>query len=156
CPDRLPELGRAAADISAAKTAKPKKLSELGEEEERVQEEEYSVRLLRDMLHVIDDQKQITTQEAITKLRQIQTSPWRRFRGDGLKDGIEGAMVVAGLLSRFEVKPSTIRIAAKDVGTGSTAKGYKRHALLNALAGIDGSGGLTAHPAADTERVPNA
>jgi len=156
CPDRLPELGRAAADISAAKTAKPKKLSELGEEEERVQEEEYSVRLLRDMLHVIDDQKQITTQEAITKLRQIQTSPWRRFRGDGLKDGIEGAMVVAGLLSRFGVKPSTIRIAAKDVGTGSTAKGYKRHAMLNALAGIDGSGGLTAHPAADTERVPNA
>lgn len=156
CPDRLPELGRAAADISAAKTAKPKKLSELGEEEERVQEEEYSVRLLRDMLHVIDDQKQITTQEAITKLRQIQTSPWRRFRGDGLKDGIEGAMVVAGLLSRFGVKPSTIRIAAKDVGTGSTAKGYKRHALLNALAGIDRAGSVTARPAADTERVASA
>jgi hypothetical protein len=92
------------------------------------------------MLHVICDQKQITTQEAITKLRQIPTSPWRRFRGDGLKDGIEGAMVVAGLLSQFGVKSSTIRIAAKNVGTGSTAKGYKRRDLLNALAGINGSG----------------
>lgn len=108
------------------------------------------------MLRVIGDQKQITTQEAIAKLRDIPTSPWRRFRGDGLKDGIEGAMVVAGLLSRFGVKPSTIRIAAKNVGTGSTAKGYKRHALLNALAGIDGSGSSTARPAADTERVPSA
>jgi hypothetical protein len=144
CPDRIDELTRAAADISAAKTAKAKRYSELGEEEDKVQEEEYAVRLLRDMVHVIGDQKQITTQEAIAKLRQIPTSPWRRFRGDGLKDGIEGAMVVAGLLSRFGVKPSTIRIAAKDVGTGSTAKGYKRHALLNALAGIDGSAGRLA------------
>ncbi|MGA7625613.1 MAG: DUF3631 domain-containing protein [Candidatus Acidiferrales bacterium] len=156
CPDRLPELGRAAADISAAKTAKPRKYLELGAEEERVQEGEYAVHLLRDMLRIIGDQKQITTQEAIAKLRDIATSPWRRFRGDGLKDGIEGAMVVAGLLSRFGVKPSTIRIAAKDVGTGSTAKGYKRRALLNALAGIDGSGSVTARPVADAQRVPTA
>jgi hypothetical protein len=156
CPDRINEVTRAAADISAAKTGKARRYSELGEEEDKAQEEEYAVRLLKDMLHVIGDQKQITTQEAITKLRDIPTSSWRRFRGDGLKDGIEGAMVVAGLLSRFGVKPSTIRITVKDVGTGSTAKGYKRHALLNALAGIDGSGGVTARPAADTERVPNA
>jgi len=140
CPDRIDELTRAAADLSAAKTAKARRHSELGDEEDRMQEEEYAVRLLKDMLHVICDQKQITTQEAITKLRQIPTSPWRRFRGDGLKDGIEGAMVVAGLLSQFGVKSSTIRIAAKNVGTGSTAKGYKRRDLLNALAGINGSG----------------
>lgn len=140
CPDRIDELTRAAADISAAKTAKARRYSELGDQEDMMQEEEYAVRLLRDMLHVIGDQKQITSQEVITKLRQIPTSPWRRFRGEGLKDGIEGAMVVAGLLSRFGVKPSTIRIAAKDVGTGSTAKGYKRQTLLNALSEIDGSG----------------
>lgn len=154
CPDRLPELGRAAADISAAKTAKPRKYLDLGAEEERVQEGEYALQLLHDMLRVIGDRKQITTQEAIAKLRDIPTSPWRRFRGDGLKDGIEGAMIVAGLLSRFGVKSSTIRIAAKNVGTGSTAKGYKRHALLNALAGINGS--VTVRPPADTERVPIA
>jgi len=139
CPDRVDELTRAAADISAAKTAKARRYTELGDQENMVQEEEYAVRLLRDMLHVIGDQTQITTQEAITKLRQIPTSPWRRFRGEGLKDGIEGAMVVAGLFSRFGVKSSTIRIAPKSAGTGSTAKGYKRDALLNALAGIDGS-----------------
>jgi hypothetical protein len=140
CPDRIDELTRAAADISAAKTARARRYSELGDQEDKMQDEEYAVRLLRDMLYVIGDQKQITTQEAIPKLREIPTSPWRRFRGDGLKNGIEGAMVVAGLLSRFGVKPATIRIAAKDVGTGSTAKGYKRQALLNALSEIDGSG----------------
>lgn len=126
CPDRIDELTRAAADISAAKTAKARRYTELGDQEDRMQEEEYAVHLLRDMLHVIGDQKQITTQEAITKLREIPTSPWRRFRGEGLKHGIEGAMLVAGLLSRFGVKPSTIRIAAKDVGTGSTARRGKK------------------------------
>jgi Protein of unknown function (DUF3631) len=156
CPDRIDELTRAAADISAAKTAKARRYAELGEEEDRAQDEEHAVRLLRDMLHVIGDQERITTQEAIAKLREIPTSPWRRFRGDGLKDGIEGGMVLSGLLSRFGVKPSTIRIAAKDAGTGSTAKGYKRDALLNALAGIDGSGSAAACPASDAERVPRA
>lgn len=151
CPDRIDELTRAAADLAAAKTAKARRYSELGEEEDRMQEEEYAVHLLRDLLHVIGEQKKITTQEAITKLRQIQTSPWRRFRGDGLKEGIEGAMVVAGLLSRFGVKSSTIRIAPKNAGTGSTAKGYKRDALLDALAGIDGSSSVTACRVADTE-----
>ena len=55
CPDRLPELGRAAADISAAKTAKAKKYSELGEEEDSAQGQEYAVRLLHDMLRVIGE-----------------------------------------------------------------------------------------------------
>jgi len=154
CPDRIDELTRAAADLSAAKTAKARRYSELGEEEEKAQDEEYADRLLRDMVLVIGDQKQITTQEAIAKLREIPTSPWRRFRGDGLKDGIEGGMVLSGLLSRFGVKPSTIRIAPKDAGTGSTAKGYRRDALLNALAEIGAAGGATDRPAADTERVP--
>jgi Protein of unknown function (DUF3631) len=156
CPDRIDELTRAAADLSAAKTAKARRYPELGEEEERAQDEEYADRLLRDMVLVIGDQKQITTQEAVAKLREIPTSPWRRFRGDGLKDGIEGGMVLSGLLSRFGVKPSTIRIAPKDAGTGSTAKGYKRDALLNALAEIDGSGRATDRPAADREQVPSA
>lgn len=156
CRDRIDELTRAAADISAAKTAKARRYSELGEEEDRAQDGEYAVRLLKDLLDVIGDQKQIPTQEAITKLRQIPTSPWRRFQGEGLKDGIEGAMVVAGLLSRFGVKPSTIRIAPKSAGLGSTAKGYKRDALLNALAGIDGSGSVTGRPVAYAERVSTA
>jgi len=48
-------------------------------------------------------------------------------------------MVLSGLLSRFGVKPATIRIAPKNVGTGSTAKGYRRRALLDALTRIEGS-----------------
>jgi len=137
CPDRADELSRAAADISAAKTAKAKKYAELGEQEDKAQEQEYAIRLLRDMVAVTGDRDQITTQEAIVKLREIPTSPWRRFRGDGLKDGIEGGMLVAGLLSQFGVKPTTIRIAPKNLGAGSTAKGYKREVLLKALNEIE-------------------
>ena len=137
CPHRVPELTRAAADISAAKTAKPRRYFELGQEEDDAQEVEYAVRLFHDMISVIGDEEQITTQEAITKLRDIPTSPWRRFRGDGLKDGIEGGMVLSGLLSQFGVKPTTIRIAPRNLGTGSTAKGYKRRALLDALNEIE-------------------
>jgi hypothetical protein len=137
CPSREDELRRTAADISAAKTARPRKYLELGEEENEAQEQEYAIRLLRDMVAVTGDRDQITTQEAIARLREIPTSPWRRFRGDGLKDGIEGAMVVSRMLSQFGVKPTTIRIAPKNLGTGSTAKGYKRRALLEALNEIE-------------------
>lgn len=42
CPDRLPELSRAAADMSAAKTARPRRHAELGEEENQAQEQEYA------------------------------------------------------------------------------------------------------------------
>jgi hypothetical protein len=49
CPDRINELERAAADISAAKTARARRYLELGEEEGNAQEQEYAVRLLRDM-----------------------------------------------------------------------------------------------------------
>ena len=142
---------------SAAKTAEPRKYFEVGGEEDQGSAAK-GVRTFGRCTTwsvIIGDQKQITTQEAMTKLREIPTSPWRRFRGDGLKDGIEGAMVVAGLLSRFGVKPSTIRIAAKNLGTGSTAKGYKRDALLSALAGIDGSSSATVRPPADADRVPS-
>lgn len=49
CPDRIDELERAAADISAAKTARARKYLELGQDEDDAQEQEYAVRLLRDM-----------------------------------------------------------------------------------------------------------
>lgn len=140
CPERMDELKRAAADISAAKTARARKYLDLQQEEDEAQEQEHAVRLLRDMVVVTSDRNQITTQEAIAKLREIPTSPWRRFRGVGLKDGIEGGMVLAALLSRFGITPATIRIAPKTEGKGSTAKGYRRRALLDALARVDGSG----------------
>jgi hypothetical protein len=157
CPDRIDELTRAAADLSAAKTAKAKRYSELGDEEDKAEQEEYGVLLLRDMLHVIGDQKQITTQEAIMKLRQIPTSPWRRFRGEGLKNDTRGSMILSGLLSRFGVRPSTIRIAPKNQGTGSTAKGYRRRALLQALNGIEyASGAPDVEPASARINGENA
>jgi hypothetical protein len=156
CPDRIAELERAAADISAAKTARARKYLELGDDEDDAQEREYAVWLLRALAVITAHHEQITTQEAIAKLREIPTSPWRRFRGAGLKDGIEGGMVLAGLLSQFGIKPTTIRVAPKSEGTGSTAKGYRRQAIQHALAGLEPSGEVGPRPISDSEQVPNA
>jgi hypothetical protein len=153
CPDRLPELSRAAADMSAAKTAKPRRHVELGEEEDQAQEQEYAERLLRDMVAITDERDQITTQEAIAKLREIPTSPWRRFRGEGLRDGIEGGMLLSRMLSQFGVKPTTIRIAQKNLGVGSTAKGYKREALLEAVHKVELAGRASVCEPAIASRV---
>ncbi|HTR24848.1 MAG TPA: DUF3631 domain-containing protein [Terriglobales bacterium] len=153
CPDRLPELSRAAADMSAAKTARPRRHAELGEEEDQAQEQEYAEWLLRDMVAITDERDQITTQEAIGKLREIPTSPWRRFRGEGLRDGIEGGMLLSRMLSQFGVKPTTIRIAQKNLGVGSTAKGYKREALLEALHKVEHAGRASVCQPAIASRV---
>jgi hypothetical protein len=51
------------------------------------------------------------------------------------------------MLSQFGVKPTTIRIAPKNLGTGSTAKGYKRRALLEALHKLEQADGASLEPA---------
>ncbi|PSH02788.1 MAG: hypothetical protein CXZ00_15675 [Acidobacteria bacterium] len=131
CPDRIEELTRAAVDIATAKTANARKFTELAAQEKVAEEQEYSERLLFDIVSVIGDRKHITTAELIPLLREIPTSPWRKFRGAGLKDGIDGAMDIAALLSRFGVSPKTLRIAPKGE-KNSTAKGYDRQALQDA------------------------
>jgi hypothetical protein len=131
CPHRIEELTRAAVDIATAKTADAKKFTELAGQEKDVEEQEYAERLLLDLITVIGDRKQITTAEAILLLRAIPTAPWRKFRGTGLKDVIDGAMDIAALLSRFGVAPKMLRIAPKRE-KNSTARGYNRQELVEA------------------------
>jgi hypothetical protein len=131
CPDRMDELVRAAVDMATAKTADAKKFTELAAQEKVAAEQEYSERLLLDMISIVGDRQHISTAELIPLLRAIPTSPWRKFRGAGLKDGIDGAMDIAALLSRFGVSPKTLRVAPKGA-KNSTAKGYTRQALLDA------------------------
>jgi hypothetical protein len=143
CPHRIEELTRAAVDIATAKTADAKKFTELAGQEKDVEEQEYAERLLLDLITVIGDRKQITTAEAILLLRAIPTAPWRKFRGTGLKDVIDGAMDIAALLSRFGVAPKMLRIAPKRE-KNSTARGYNRQELVEAA---DQAGVLGRNPA---------
>jgi Protein of unknown function (DUF3631) len=123
CPERVPELVRAAADLCGAKSAPRRKYSDLSTMEDQVEDAEYGERLVADMLTVLGDRQAITTSDAIKALRNLPNAPWRTFRGDGLKAGIEGAMLMSSLLARFGLRPKTIRTRPSSQGQkGSTAK----------------------------------
>lgn len=128
CPERLRELSRIAIDMAAAKTAPRRNGKELAAAEEEERDRGYAERLLLDMVKVVGERKFMPTEEIIAALRELETSPWRTFRGKGIKRGKEGAMVIASLLSRYGLKPKVGRVK-----TG-TARGYEGSALLESLA----------------------
>jgi hypothetical protein len=135
CPDRWEELIRVAVDISTAKTAEAKKFTDIPQYEDAAQQLEYGERVLRDLIEIIKKsrRKSISSVASIPALRELPTGPWRAFRGEGLKPGIEGTMMLASLLEPFGVRPRTIRLRPKSQGAkGSTAKGYVLADLLEA------------------------
>ena len=135
CPDRWQELERAAADISTGKTVRARKYTDLQQHEDAAQQIEYGERVLRDLIHVTESSKgkSMSTADAIPALRDLPTGPWRAYRGEGLKPGIEGSMMLASLLEPFGVRPRTIRLRPKSQGAnGSTAKGYTLADLIEA------------------------
>lgn len=126
CPSRIDELTKAAVDISTEKTAPRRNFRDLIDtEEEKADNAEAGVLLLRDMLILTEHRKHITTVELIEKLRDIPTSPWRAFRGLGLMP-----QDVAKLLDIMNVHPKTIRIKAGKNARQAMAKGYKREDLV--------------------------
>lgn len=121
-PHLLKRLARIATDLSTEKTTSARKFTALKDAEEQVEDEEYAVKLLRDMITVCDGQKSIWTREAIDKLWALDTAPWRKYRGTGLSD-IELGTVLG---ERFGVRPRTVRKGK------ATAKGYAKAELVAA------------------------
>jgi hypothetical protein len=66
------------------------------------------------------------TADALDALKAIPTSPWRKFRGDGLTN-----IDMANLLSRFNIAPRNIKISK-----GVVRRGYKKTEVDKAIAGI--------------------
>lgn len=126
CPDRLRELSRAAVDMAAAKTAPQRKAKELAAAEEEERDRHYAERLLIDMASVVGEGR-MYTKDIITALRDLETSPWRTYKGCGIQPGKEGAMLISSLLSRFGVRPKNWRIGKK------LAKGYSGPHLKAAM-----------------------
>lgn len=121
--ERMKELNRTAVDMSTEKTQDRKAFRELLKESEaKATQLEYSERLMKDMVIVINGDKAITSADAISKLWELETSPWRKFRGDGLT-----VNNMADMLSVHGVRPTTVRIGKK------VAKGYK---LADVRAGV--------------------
>ena len=126
-PGRVTELTRAAVDIATEKTALKRSYKDLEGAEQKAEEEEYSVRLLRDLYTVINGDKAITTADALDRLKNLPTAPWRKFRGAGLT-----AMDMAYLLNTHDVRPTTIQIG-KGRKDRRVLKGYKREQVAVAL-----------------------
>jgi hypothetical protein len=121
-PDRMKDLERVATDLSVEKTERSRSYILSAEDEQNAEAEEYSQRLLTDLLTVIDGRKSIFSADAIAQLRAIVTAPWRKFRGDGLN-----AYTMADLLSSHGVFPVLVR-QSKDV-----QRGYKRADVEKAI-----------------------
>jgi hypothetical protein len=122
-PSRMPELERSAADIAALKTVPARPFESLAQEEKEAEEMEYAERLLADAIVAMGGNEKMATGELARRLRDLPTSPWRTFRGNGITPDASGAMTMASLLRRFGVEPKTIRLKAKGE-PNSTAKGY--------------------------------
>lgn len=133
-PNRVTELQRIAADMAAEKTAEARSYSELNQEgaEQQAEREEYGVILLRDMLAVMNGEKQVTTADALQRLYDLPTAPWRRFKGTGLTPVMMGE-----LLSAFGVSPKPIRYGKQYKGAGQPVRrGYTRADVEKALKAI--------------------
>ena len=115
-PERMKELARTAVDLSTEKTAEARRYTALKTSESSATDDEYSKRLLTDLygLFLAGGFKAITTKDAIEQLKNLPTSPWRKYKGRGLTVHNMSAM-----LSRFGVNPVNIRIGNK------VPKGYK-------------------------------
>jgi hypothetical protein len=78
------ELQRIAVDLSALKTADKQAYKNLDMFESQKEQQEYAERAAVDLLAVINGEKAISTADAVTKLRELDLSPWRTFRGKGI------------------------------------------------------------------------
>lgn len=126
-PEAVEDLKRIAVDMATEKTAVAKRHIDLKGSEEEAQDEEYSVKLLRDLHTAFQTTKakHLTSVDAMALLRANPVAPWRKFRGD---DGLS-VIDMANLLSRFGIAPRNIKIAK-----GKVNRGYKRDDVMAAIA----------------------
>lgn len=120
-PERVEELKRVAVDMATEKTAPARRyVNLLGDgAEAEADDDEYSKRLLRDLASIFKKtEKGVFTRDALIRLYDIPTAPWRKYRGTGLTD-----INMADMLSRFGLAPALVRIGGRD---GVVARGYKR------------------------------
>lgn len=126
----LREISGAMVDISAIKSEPPSRWSALADDAEKEQEEaDTAERILTDCKRVIrEDEAKIKSTELVERLRSIETSPWRVWRGTGID-----AITLSALLSRFNIQPSAMRFGKSKSGDNSNVvKGYDANAIRKA------------------------
>lgn len=128
-PHRVTELQRIAVDMATEKTAPARRYVNLQGAEEAADDDEYSRRLLRDLAAIFAKaERAVFTKDALIRLHELTTGPWRKFRGAGLT-----AIDLANMLSRFGLEPKLVRIGGKK---GQVARGYRREEVERAARGL--------------------
>lgn len=127
CPERKAELIRAAADMAAEKSAEPRPYSTLRDEGKKLEDHRHAMRLLRDILSVMDQRDRIKSAELLDELKMLPAAPWRKFKRVGLT--FES---MARMLEPYRVEPRTIRFA-NEQSSQAVAKGYYRGDVEEAL-----------------------
>jgi hypothetical protein len=110
------KLEAAAVDLVAMKGADLRKLRKAEESEEAIKAARAGEQAVRDLASVFrDGEKHLKSGEAVERMKGLNTSPWRAFRGVGLT-----ADSLADL-----VRPLGVKVGAKRFGK-EIAKGYSR------------------------------
>jgi hypothetical protein len=120
----LKQLGMNAVDIATSKTQEATTYRNLmsADEEGKAQDDEYSRRLLMDMLAVCGKADYVRSAEALERLMALPLAPWRKYKGTGLEYNRIGMM-----LDRFGLQPGNQRVGKKVV------KAYKRKDIERAI-----------------------
>lgn len=114
-PERMRELQRVAVDLSALKTADRQAYKNLNLFETQSENHEYAERAAIDLLAVINGEKAISSADAVVKLRDLDLSPWRTFRGKGIDQHSLG-----DLLANIGIPSTNIRFGKQ------VLKGYRK------------------------------
>lgn len=122
-PERVIDLQRIAVDMATEKTVEIKRHTELLGAERSAEEEEYSKRLVHDLLAVMNGDKSVYSTDALPKLYDLPTGPWRKFRGVGLT-----AIDMSNMLSRHGIKPKSISVGTRK--ERQVRRGYTRDAVV--------------------------
>jgi hypothetical protein len=123
CPDRRPELERAASDICGGKRAEPRKVA-ARDAKKRADAMRDGERLIKDLLMLCGTSIGIRTGDALTGLKDINAAPWRNYAGVGLTD-----QKLAELVRYFGIAPRNIRLN----NDGKVRRGYLKKDLEFAL-----------------------
>lgn len=121
-PSRVEDLRRIAVDMATVKTSAAAHHRDLAAMESAAQDDEYALRLLSD-LHTVMKGKHMWSEAAVSALREIDTAPWRKFRGEGITQNN-----LADILNRFGVVSVLIKMQKR------VARGYRIENVKEAYA----------------------
>lgn len=125
CPERMGELTKSAVDIATEKTVVRRNFRELmNSEEEKADNAEAGILLLRDMLVITQGKPYIRSSDIVEKLQGIPTSPWRVYKGHGLT-----MQDCAFLLDAMNIHPKVIRMKPGKATKGAISRGYRTDEL---------------------------